>query len=152
MVNSTLRKFLKSAVAVAGSSSLTGSTGCVRKSAKKSLSKYAVGFGMLITVLFCIVLTQCNVTGTEKKINRQAVVGRYTIHSDSLNTKSPAQAGNGKFAFGADITGLQTFVPFNTLSDWSWHSFPVPDGLHPEDFKGDTLKTHDRMIGYCLPL
>ena len=47
---------------------------------------------------------------------------------DSGRFKSPAQVGNGKFAFGMDITGLQTFVPFNTLSDWSWHSSPSPKG------------------------
>lgn len=51
--------------------------------------------------------------GTEKKIDRKAVVERYTIHTDSLNSESPAQAGNGKFAFGVDITGLQTFILFN---------------------------------------
>jgi hypothetical protein len=42
-------------------------------------------------------------------------------------------------------------VPFNTLSQWSWHSFPLPDGLHIEDFKGVTLDTHGRAIKYDMP-
>ena len=48
--------------------------------------------------------------------------------------------GNGNFAFTADITGLQTFpeqysplVPFMTQAQWSWHSFPNPNGFKLED-------------------
>ncbi|MBI5011124.1 MAG: hypothetical protein HZB98_16045, partial [Bacteroidia bacterium] len=67
------------------------------------------------------------------------------------NPKSPAQAGNGEFAFGVDITGLQTFVPFNTLSQWSWHSFPLPGGINKEDFKGVPLPADDRMINFFMP-
>lgn len=62
----------------------------------------------------------CNETG---KIDRRAVVERHRIVTDSVYHRSPAQVGNGNFAFGVDVTGLQTFVPFNTMSHWSWHSF-----------------------------
>ena len=75
----------------------------------------------------------CNETG---KIDRRAVVERHRIVTDSVYHRSPAQVGNGNFAFGVDVTGLQTFVPFNTMSHWSWHSFPLPDGVKVEDYKG----------------
>lgn len=85
-----------------------------------------------------------------KKIDRKAVVERHRIITHSTNPKSPAQVGNGEFAMGVDITGLQTFVPFNTLSHWSWHSFPLPEGQQVENFKGLTLNTHGRDVLYNI--
>jgi len=41
--------------------------------------------------------------------------------------------GNGTIAFGADATGLQTFVPFNILSDWGWRTAPLPQGQTLDD-------------------
>ena len=49
-----------------------------------------------------------------------------------------------------DITGLQTFVPFNTLSDWSWHSFPLPEGMRAEDYRPVVVETHGKKIAYEL--
>lgn len=86
-----------------------------------------------------------------KPIDRQTVVERHRVISEKLDVKSPAQVGNGEFAFWVDITGLQTFVPFNTMSHWGWHSFPIPEGQRVEDFKGVTLDTHGRMIRYDMP-
>ena len=87
----------------------------------------------------------CNETG---KIDRRAVVERHRIVTDSVYHRSPAQVGNGNFAFGVDVTGLQTFVPFNTMSHWSWHSFPLPDGVKVEDYKGVPMDTYGKMIPY----
>ena len=81
-------------------------------------------------------------------IDRRSVVERHRIITTELNSKSPAQAGNGEFAFGVDITGLQTFIPFNTISQWSWHSFPLPEGQKAEDFKGIGLDTHGKPVRY----
>ena len=86
----------------------------------------------------------------KKLIDRQSVVERLSAISDSTLPNSPAQVGNGEFAFGVDITGLQTFVPVNTLSHWSWHSFPLPTGLKAGDFKGLMLDTHGRMVRYNI--
>ena len=87
-------------------------------------------------------VAQSNVgLGSQEKIDRKAVVERHRIITTSTNPESPAQVGNGEFAFGVDITGLQTFTPFNTLSHWSWHSFPLPQGQHVEDFNGLPLDT-----------
>ena len=107
-----------------------------------------------VTLLFILSLSaaaQININRVnQKKIDRKAVVERHRIITTSTNPKSPAQVGNGEFAFGVDITGLQTFVPFNTLSNWSWHSFALPEGQRIEDFKGVTLDTHGRMIKYNI--
>ncbi len=93
---------------------------------------------------------QINLNNSKQKIERKAVVDRHKIITTTSNPKSPAQVGNGEFAFGVDITGLQTFVPFNTLSHWGWHSFPLPAGQHIEDFKGVTLDTHGRNVRYDI--
>ena len=103
------------------------------------------------TILIFIISLNCVARSNQSKIDRKAVVDRHRIITTSTNPKSPAQVGNGEFAFGVDITGLQTFVPFNTLSQWSWHSFPLPGGQKIEDFKGLTLNTHGRMVRYNIP-
>ena len=106
---------------------------------------------ILIFILSLNAVAQSNVNISKQKIDRRVVVERHKIITTATNPKSPAQVGNGEFAFGVDITGLQTFVPFNTLSHWSWHSFPLPSGMRIEDFKGLTLDTHGRMIRYNIP-
>ena len=99
--------------------------------------------------LFCLsVLLPLSVMG--EPIDREAVVKRHRVCTTGTLLKSPAQVGNGKFAFGMDITGLQTFVPFNTLSDWSWHSFPLPEGMKAEDYRPVVVETHGKKIAYEL--
>ena len=83
-------------------------------------------------------------------IDRKAVVSRHNPVTFASFEKSPAQVGNGRFAFGADITGLQTFRSFNTLSDWGWHSNPLPDGVTVEDYKPVELETWGSRIPYIL--
>ena len=83
-------------------------------------------------------------------IDRHSVVERHNVVSEKLDVKSPAQVGNGEFAFSVDITGLQTFVPFNTMSQWGWHSDPVPEGTKVENFKGQMVDTWGKMVKYPL--
>ena len=106
---------------------------------------------LFIFMLTTDVTAQNTLNTSQQKIDRRAVIERHKIITTVTNPKSPAQVGNGEFAFGVDITGLQTFVPFNTLSHWSWHSFPLPGGQKIEDFKGLTVDTHGRMINYNIP-
>ena len=106
---------------------------------------------LLQTILIFIISLNCVARSDQSKIDRKAVVDRHRIITSATNPKSPAQVGNGEFAFGVDITGLQTFVPFNTLSQWSWHSFPLPEGKQIKDFKGVTLNTHGRSVRYNIP-
>lgn len=59
-------------------------------------------------------------------INRRQVVERFNVHRNASSSTTPLQVGNGDFAFGADVTGLQTFSPFATMSTWGWHNFSLP--------------------------
>lgn len=91
------------------------------------------------------------VSCNQSRIDRKALVDRHRIVSTETDPRSPAQVGNGEFAFGVDITGLQTFVPFNTMAQWSWHSFPLPEGQQVEDFKKPLMDTYGRQIPYDIP-
>lgn len=84
-------------------------------------------------------------------IDRKALITRHNITVKEFDTRSPLQIGNGEFAFGMDATGLQTFTPFNTLSQWGWHSSPLPHGEKITDFKGQEWDTNGRMVRYAMP-
>lgn len=84
-------------------------------------------------------------------IDRHALVTRHNVLLTKFDGERPLQVGNGEFAFGMDITGLQTFAPFNTMSQWGWHSSPVPAGQHLEDFQGQMWDTHGRSVHYPMP-
>lgn len=103
-----------------------------------------------IPIILLLSISLC-VNGRSAKIDRKAVADRHSVVIHKTNPRSPSQVGNGKFAFCMDVTGLQTFVPFNTLSDWSWHSFPLPPGVEAADFKEPTLNTHGQAVPYCIP-
>lgn len=91
-------------------------------------------------------LSPCFVKG--EPIDREAVVKRHRVFTTGTLLKSPAQVGNGKFAFGMDITGLQTFAAFNTLSDWGWHSYPLPEGVNIEDYQPQVVESYGKKIAY----
>ncbi len=80
------------------------------------------------------------------KIDRYALVERNNPHVTAIDTMASLTVGNGRFAFTADVTGLQTFpetytngVPLGTMSDWGWHSFPNTENYRFEE----TLKEYD---------
>lgn len=102
-----------------------------------------------IYILFCIQLAALQMSG-QARIDRKALVDRHRIVTTKTNNGSPAQVGNGEFAFGVDVTGLQTFTPFNTMSHWSWHSTPLPKGVKAEDFKQSAIETNGRQVLYDL--
>lgn len=81
-------------------------------------------------------------------IERETVVKRHNVFTTGTLLKSPAQVGNGKFAFGMDITGLQTFVAFNTLSDWGWHSYPLPKGKVVDDYQPKVVESYGKNVAY----
>lgn len=60
--------------------------------------------------------------------SREKIVSQYKVVRTSLidNETTPLQVGNGDFAFGVDNTGMQTFLPFNTMSSWAWHNDSLP--------------------------
>lgn len=89
-------------------------------------------------------------------VNREAVVRRHTIHINKPDSLGSLTIGNGKFAFTADVTGLQSFpayyqkgVPLGTQSEWGWHSFPNTEKYRREE----TLREYvlnGKKITYCV--
>ncbi|KAI0449297.1 Six-hairpin glycosidase-like protein [Xylaria acuta] len=86
-------------------------------------------------------------------INRQAIVSRYNIVRTALidSNTTPLQVGNGNFAYNVDNTGMQSFLPFNTLSSWAWHNDSLPDKEDVNDYHGVVTLTHGRNVSYDLP-
>lgn len=88
------------------------------------------------------------------KIDRQALVNRHNVELTQFHEFSPLSVGNGRFAFTADITGLQTFpqayakgIPLTTMAEWGWHSFPNPAGYKLEDTFVQ-IDTYGRLVPY----
>jgi hypothetical protein len=89
-------------------------------------------------------------------INRRSLVERHSPTLHQLDPLAPLSLGNGEFAFTADITGLQTFpseyeqsMPLCTMSQWGWHTEPVPTGVDPKQFRLTQYDTHGRPVGYA---
>ncbi len=68
-------------------------------------------------------------------VDRERRVRRHHPRLRKPDILNPFQLGNGNFAFGADITGLQTFeaeynrgLPLATMSHTIWHSQPGKPG------------------------
>jgi hypothetical protein len=76
-------------------------------------------------------------------------VTRHNVLLTNADARQVLQVGNGEFAFGADVTGLQTFLPAHTLSHWGWHTAPLPTGQRLEDLKLTDYDTHGRKVGYA---
>jgi hypothetical protein len=89
-------------------------------------------------------------------IDRAALVQRHNPVHHGLDVDMPLTVGNGGFAFGADITGLQTFdeehqrkgIPVETLSRWCWHSEPNPKDFELVDAAKDFTQGGGRVVAY----
>lgn len=89
-------------------------------------------------------------------LDRRAIVCRHHPVLHDLDPRAPLSVGNGEFAFTADVTGLQSLselyeatVPLCTQSQWGWHSFPDPAGMHVSDLRLETFDTYGRPVGYA---
>ncbi|WP_226163664.1 hypothetical protein [Hymenobacter terricola] len=104
----------------------------------------ATRLALLLLIPFSLVKAQ--------PINRQAVVERHKVHVSNTDSLNSLSVGNGRFAFTADFTGLQTFplhyekgIPLGTESEWGWHRFPNKKGytfaqsLREYPFNGRTV-------------
>src|SRR5437867_6927290 len=92
---------------------------------------------------------------SQQAIDRKALVARHNPTLYKFDPLSPFSVGNGEFAFTADVTGLQTFpreyensMPLCTMSQWGWHTTPLPAGLDPKAFRLTGYETHGRSVGY----
>lgn len=70
-------------------------------------------------------------------IQRQQVVQAFNVRRNASSSTTPLQVGNGNFAFGVDVTGLQTFKPFATMSTWGWHNFSLPTTQNQTSIDGE---------------
>ncbi|KAH8680180.1 Six-hairpin glycosidase-like protein [Ilyonectria robusta] len=86
------------------------------------------------------------------KIDRHRIVSENNVVRTSLidNKTTPLQVGNGNFAFSVDTTGMQTYLPFNTMSVWAWHNDTMPKGSI-NDYTGVPVLTHGRNVSYEVP-
>ncbi|KAG7092676.1 hypothetical protein E1B28_009010 [Marasmius oreades] len=84
-------------------------------------------------------------------IDRRSVVNRYNPTRNASSLSTPMQVGNGNFAFGADITGMQTFQPFAIMSSWGWKNDSLPPGKTVQDveqYRGVSWLNHGRTVLY----
>lgn len=88
-------------------------------------------------LLYRLLLLSAVTGATEAAIDRQSVVQSFNPRRNASSPDTPLQVGNGNFAFGADITGLQTFNPFAALSSWGWHNFSLPSTPNQTDPSGE---------------
>ncbi|WP_229510797.1 MULTISPECIES: hypothetical protein [unclassified Massilia] len=94
-------------------------------------------------------------TAAPAPIDRAAVVARHNPHLTAIDPMSPLSVGNGRFAFTADVTGLQTLpdlyhgqgTPLETQARWSWHQDANPKGYALADTHRD-YTAHGRTVGY----
>jgi len=106
---------------------------------------------ILFTVLLVPALLAADTppAASNNKIDRHALVTRHNVSLDKLNSQCVLQVGNGEIAFGVDGTGLQTFYG-NTLSQWGWHSSPLPQGQRVEDFCWTDYDCAGRKVPYMV--
>ena len=89
-------------------------------------------------------------------IDRQELVSRHNPVNREVNVDASLTVGNGGFAFGLDITGLQTFpvhyhrtgIPTETLSRWCWHTEPNTVGHQLSDTFAAFTEA-DGRINHC---
>ena len=93
--------------------------------------------------------------GSSRAIDTFALVTRHNPRFTKIDPLSPLSVGNGEFTFTADVTGLQTIpqvysdaMPLCTMSQWGWHTRPLPASLESEKLRPRFYETHGRKVGY----
>ncbi len=87
------------------------------------------------------------------QIDRQVLVRRHNVTLNKPDPLTPLSVGNGRFAFTADVTGLQTFpqyyekgMPLGTQSQWGWHTIP-----NPKEYKLSDILEEYEVAGRKVP-
>lgn len=102
-----------------------------------------------LSILYLLGLAPLSIYASS--IDRHAIVSRYNPSRNASSTSTPMQVGNGHFAFGADVTGLQTFLPYAIMSDWAWKNDSLPPGrswADVADYEGAQWDFHGRLVQY----
>ncbi|KAF7313892.1 hypothetical protein HMN09_00547100 [Mycena chlorophos] len=105
----------------------------------------------LLPILLLFAPAPC--LASSKTIDRHALVSRYNPTRNASSLTTPMQVGNGNFAFGADITGLQTFQPYAIMSSWGWKNDSLAANESVADiysYIGTSLDNHGRNVSYMF--
>lgn len=103
-----------------------------------------------------LLLAGVTLTAAEPAIDRAALVARHNPVIKRVDYDAPLTVGNGGFAFGVDITGLQTFaaeyhrngIPVETLSRWAWVTDENPRNYTLADANKDFTLPDGRVMGF----
>jgi len=99
--------------------------------------RFSIGILSLWVSVSCI-------SDRDNPIDRYALVTRHNIEWNDVNGQIPL--GNGEFCFNTDGTGLQTFGG-STMAHWGWHSFPLPEGVNPDQIPSTGTFQQGRNTG-----
>ncbi|KAH7146175.1 Six-hairpin glycosidase-like protein [Dactylonectria macrodidyma] len=104
---------------------------------------------IVISTLCCVLVASL----VDAKIDRRRIVSDNNVVRTKLidRATTPLQVGNGDFAFSVDTTGMQTYLPFNTMSVWAWHNDTIPKSSSIGDYTGVPVLTHGRNVSYEIP-
>jgi hypothetical protein len=110
---------------------------------------------MTLRLLVCVSVFALSASAVAAGIDRHALVTRHNPHLTAIDTMAPLSVGNGRFAFTADVTGLQTLpehyretgTPLETQARWSWHTNANPNNYKLSDANRD-YTAHGRTLGY----
>jgi hypothetical protein len=109
-------------------------------------------FGLLLA-LMAVLAAVAGAQPPSASIDRRALVRRHNVVLTAADTLASLSVGNGRFAFTADVTGLQTFpeeyargIPLGTQAEWGWHSFPNTAGYTIDEVAVEYPTCNDRTI------
>ncbi|EIN05583.1 hypothetical protein PUNSTDRAFT_54946 [Punctularia strigosozonata HHB-11173 SS5] len=108
---------------------------------------------MLYPLLASVIVAALASSSHGHRIDRKAIVSRYNPKRNASNLVTPMQVGNGDFAFGADVTSLQTFQPYAVMSSWGWKNDSLPIGRTMQDvmnYRGVSWWNHDLLVEYMF--
>lgn len=113
--------------------------------------KTPFAFCMLVAAVFGV---SCG--SGPQRIDREALVARHKVVVKKADPLAALTVGNGRFAFTADVTGLQSFpsdyakgISLGTQSEWGWHSFIDSIGYKREEAIRQ-YQLNGRSIGYTV--
>src|SRR5262245_51445457 len=106
--------------------------------------------------LVALATLAAQVQQSSQPIDRHALVTRHNPVVQSVDVDAPLSVGNGRFAFTADVTGLQTFadhyhrhgIPTETLARWAWHTEENPKNFTLADASRAFKEADGRSVAY----
>jgi hypothetical protein len=114
-------------------------------------------FTRFLSLAFSLTACIATTVATEPTIDRHALVARHNPVIRKVDPDAPLTVGNGNFAFGCDITGMQTFadyyhrngIPVEILSRWCWVTDPNPNNYTLADASKDFTLPDGRVLPFA---